>query len=395
MNPRQSIVDLATALVRIPSRAGIDPSSQILDYMSDWLTRHGLAPVLLHGPDGAGVGLYVHLASGTPGPALCLNACIDTAPFGTEEAWQYPPTSGTIVDGRLFGRGAADSKMGVAIFSHLGAAIGQEDGLQRGELYLMFDADEHTGQFQGIKGFLDAAPRLPDAVLIGYPGNDSLIVGSRGFLRAEITVRGVGAHSGSSSRRGLNAIARMAYLIAALHDRPLPEEPDPYFHFGPQINVTEVSGGEGFSLVPDRSICKVDFRLTPGVDRQVAQAWIASVVRDADQAHPGPAPTEIDWQESWPAYRVPEDSPLVTHFLAAAQEVFGRAIQPRVSGPSNIGSYLASRGIPALSGFGVTYANIHAPDESAELASVMPVYDTYRKAAGQILRADVPLVVGK
>jgi succinyl-diaminopimelate desuccinylase len=386
---KQSIIDLATALVRIPSRAGIDPSERILDYLSDWLSQHSLTSIRLRGPAGTDVGLYVHLKSGVPGPAVCLNACIDTAPFGTGEAWRYAPTSGTIEDGRLFGRGAADSKMGVAIFSHLGVTIHETDGLQQGELYLVFDADEHTGKFQGIKRFLDVAPRPPDAVLIGYPGNNNLVVGSRGFLRAVITVFGLAAHSGSSARRGFNAIKKMAHLIEALHTRPLPEEPGPDFSFGPQINVTEVTGGEGFSLVPDRCCCKVDFRLTPNVNQQVAKEWIRSIVQGIDLDHPGPRPTRIAWEESWLAYRVPTDSPLVTQFLDAAQEVFGRAIPPRVSGPSNIGNYLASRGIPALSGFGVTYSNIHATDESAELESVMPVYETYRRVISRILHGPI------
>ena len=138
---KQSIIDLATALVRIPSQAGIDPSERILDYLGNWFSQHSLTSVRLRGPAGTDVGLYIHLKSGVPGPAICLNACMDTAPFGTVEAWRYAPTSGTIEEGRLFGRGAADSKMGVAIFSHLGVTIHETDGLQRGELYLVFDAD--------------------------------------------------------------------------------------------------------------------------------------------------------------------------------------------------------------------------------------------------------------
>jgi succinyl-diaminopimelate desuccinylase len=56
-------------------------------------------------------------------PALtyCLDACLDTAPFGDLIAWDHPPTEPHIVDGWLQGRGAADCKIAVAIFSHLAA----------------------------------------------------------------------------------------------------------------------------------------------------------------------------------------------------------------------------------------------------------------------------------
>lgn len=96
----------------------------------------------------------------------------------------------------------------------------------------------------------------------------------------------------------------------------------------------------------------------------------------------------LGWLESWPAYRVSVDSPLVQQFLDAAQEVFGRAIPARVRGPSNIGNSLASRGIPALCGFGVTYDNQHAVDENAELETVMPVYETYHKVIDRLLNMD-------
>lgn len=388
---KESIVNLASELVRIPSRAGIDPVTRILDFLSDWLAQHHLRASRLHSPTGADVGLYLHLRSSEPGPTLCLNACLDTAPFGDEEAWRHPPASGVIEDGRLYGRGCADSKTAVAIFSHLAAVAFQRPrSLPRGELYVVFDADEHTGNFQGIKSFIEAAPRRPDTVLIGYPGNDKLIVGSRGFLRAEITVYGLSAHSGASSQSGFNAILKMGQLIESLHSRPLPQEDDPDFKIGPKVTVTEVEGGEGFSLVPDRCCCKVDFRLTPNVEKNTAAQWLEVIVRQIDKEHPGPRPTRIDWKESWPAYRVSIEHPSVRQFLDAAQEIFGRDITPVVSGPSNIGNYLASKGIPTLSGFGVSYSNIHATDESIEIETITPVYEVYRRAIEKILRSELP-----
>jgi succinyl-diaminopimelate desuccinylase len=391
---KESIVKLAAELVRIPSRAGIDRVGPVLVYLTNWLAERHLGFYPLCGPTGADVGFYLHLKADRPGPMLCLNACLDTAPFGDQDRWRHPPASGVIEDGRLYGRGAADSKIAVSIFSHLAIAFDNGERLPGGELAIVFDADEHTGAFQGIKSFLQIAPRRPDAFLIGYPGNDKLIVGSRGFLRAEITVSGLAAHSGSSSATGLNAIVKMAQLIESIQNQPLPPESEPDFSIGPKVTVTEVKGGEGFSLVPDLCLCKIDFRLTPNVDKHVAREWIQSVVNQLDLEHPGWKPTLIKWKESWPPYRVPNKHPLVEHFLGAAQEVFGGKIMPVVSGPSNIGNYLASQGIPALSGFGVSYSNLHGTDESIDLETVMPVCEVYRRAIERILGSDVSLLAG-
>lgn len=386
---QRSIVELTAKLVQIPSRAGVDPVEPLLDFLDDWLGERGLPSRRLHDAEGRLVGLYLRLASAAPGPVICLDACLDTAPFGDERAWTYPPTSGQIEGGRLLGRGAADCKVAMALFSHLLVELTSLGDLPCGEVYAVFDAYEHTGEFAGIKCFLDAVPRLPDAVLIGYPGNDKVVVGSRGFLRARLTVAGQAAHSGGTSRAGINAALKAARLTTRLHERPLPGELDPYFRFGPKLTVTAVHGGEGFSVVPDRCELNVDFRLTPNVGRDVAARWIETVVREIDTEHPSGKPTAIEWLESWPAYRVDEESPLVTHFLAAAQEVFDRPIPPRISGPSNIGNFLAARGIPALAGFGVSYSNVHGTDESIEIASILPVYETYRRALDRILSADL------
>lgn len=384
---KDSIVKLASALVQIPSRAGIDEMEVIHTFLKDWLERQALQCNRLNDSEGKQVGVFLHIRSKKPGPALCLNACLDTAAFGDEDRWQHPPTSGVIENGFLYGRGSADSKIAVSIFSHLAASFQQSEALPSGDLFIVFDSDEHSGNFQGIRSFLEDSPRNPDSVMIGYPGNDKLIIGSRGFLRAEVTVFGLSAHSGSSSQKGCNAVLKMAELIQTLHRHPLPKEVDPHFGIGPKVTVTEVRGGEGFNLVPDRCTCKIDFRLTPNVDRKVAEEWIYSVVNKKGEDSPGQTPHQIIWKESWPAFHVPVESHLVSQFLEVANNVFGREIVPAVSGPSNIGNFLASKGIQTLSGFGVSYSNIHATDERVDIDTVLPVYEVYRRAIANMMQA--------
>lgn len=389
---KDQIIELASELIRIPSRAGIDPTTPILNYIKNWLTDKNLHVQPLRNDKTENVGVFIHLSSSQPGPAICLNACIDTAPFGDETAWSASPTSGVVSANRLYGRGAADSKMGVAVFAHLALEILEQGGLTQGDLFVVFDADEHTGAFQGIKTFIENAPRKPDIVMIGYPGNDGLVIGSRGFLRATITVFGTAAHSGSKSVKGFNAIKKMAHIVTSIHNEKFPRDEDEFFGFGPQANVTEITGGQGFSIIPDRCTCKIDIRLTPNFDFQAASKWLVQLIGNADEQEPGPRPSNIEWKESWPPYRVRPDSFLVSEFLNIASEVFQRPVHEKVSGPSNIGNYLASHNIPALSGFGVTYWNIHGIDECIDLDTVMPTYKTYYKLIKSLLASTkIPL----
>src|ERR1022692_1754348 len=81
-----TVVWLTRDLVRIPSRAGIDPYGPLLDHMAQWLAERGLPCRRLQGPSGDVVALSCEVI-GKPGPRYVLNACLDTAPFGDESAW--------------------------------------------------------------------------------------------------------------------------------------------------------------------------------------------------------------------------------------------------------------------------------------------------------------------
>lgn len=245
-----SIVTLAAETVRLPSRGGIDSPEPVLSVLARWLNANGLQPLPLRDAEGAWVGLYLRWLAREPGPIVCLDACIDTAPFGDETRWSRPPASGAAADGRLWGRGAADSKMGAAILAHVVRDLASSGAVRRGGIDLLLDADEHTGRFGGARAYLAALERKPDRAVLGYPDNQELIRGSRGFHRVRLTVAGRAGHSGATGGDAISAIGRLARLIAAIEAAPLPAEPTGPFGFGPKVTVTAVEGGEGFSVVP-------------------------------------------------------------------------------------------------------------------------------------------------
>lgn len=376
--PLDSIVALASRLVMIPSCAGIDSPGAVLAVARDWLQENGLEPRLLNDGEGRPVAAVVEIAGATPGPVLCLDACIDTAPAGDPGQWSAPPFSGAVRDGRLLGRGAADSKAGVAILAHVARHFAKA-GLPRGALHVLFDADEHTGRFGGVRAYLAAVGRPPDAASLGYPGNEGVVAGSRGFLRARLRFPGVAAHSGDAERRGVNALTKAAAFALKLAEPVFPDLPDAAFPFGPAATVTHIEGGQGFSVVPDLAVCHVDIRLTRTFDAAAATRWLEGIVRAVD------AEAGMEIVDSWPAYVAPRDDRLVQSFTEAASAAFGRPFAADVCGPSNIGNLLAARGVPTVCAPGVSFGNIHAADEWADISSIGPVYAMYCEAALRFL----------
>jgi succinyl-diaminopimelate desuccinylase len=381
------VVELTGALVRVPSRGGVDPDDPVLGVMATWLDRHGLAGRRLAGPGGAMVALTCEISGERPGPRYVLDACLDTAPFGDEAAWTWPPLSGVISNGWLHGRGSADSKVGAAIFAHVAARLREMAGGFGGSVVLLFDVDEHTGGFGGAKAYFEGAgaPDRVAGVMIGYPGLDHVITGGRGVLRARVQVHATAGHSGS--RQGeAGAIAKAADLVRALRDMPLPGPAGPGFPLPPRLTVTAISGGQGYSVVPDLCTVSVDIRLTPALDDLAAATLLRDAAANVDAAWPKTAPTGIQVTTRWPPYALPDGSPLRDALLAAAQPA-GLTPVAKVAGPSNIGNYLAGLGIPATAGFGVDYRGLHGTDERIRLDSIPAVQATYHQALLTLLHA--------
>jgi succinyl-diaminopimelate desuccinylase len=330
------------------------------------------------------VALTCDVPGGRPGPRFVLDACLDTAPFGDEAAWTYPPASGVIAGGWLHGRGSADSKAGAAIFAHVAARLRDTPGGFGGSVVLLFDVDEHTGGFGGAKAYFEHAGPA-DGVMIGYPGLHHVVTGGRGVLRARVRVHGVAGHSGST-RTGPGAIAKAAHLIRKLHEVPLPGPPGPEFPLPAKLTVTAISGGEGYSMVPDLCTVNVDIRLTPALDDLAAVALVHEAVTGTDAAWPGTPPTGVEVTTRWPPYALPDGSPLRDALLGGATRA-GLAPVAKVAGPSNIGNYLAGLGIPATAGFGVDYESLHGTDERIRLDSIPAVEAAYHQALLTLLHA--------
>ncbi|MFF0966882.1 M20 family metallopeptidase [Streptomyces sp. NPDC003703] len=382
-----SVIGLAQELVRRPSRAGIDDYGPVLGVLEDWLTARTLPHRRLHDAAGELVGLLVEIPGGRPGAWWTLDACVDTAPYGDETAWSFPPASGDVVDGWLLGRGSSDSKLAAAMFCHIAADLLPRAADLHGGLAVLLDVDEHTGGFGGARAYLaDEAAARPSGVMIGYPGLDEVVVGGRGLWRASLAVYAPSGHSGSS-RTVVGAISRAAHLVRLLDAADLSGVDDASaFPLPPKLSVTSFHGGQGFSVTPDRCDLNVDIRTTPAFDAHAAETLVRKAVAELDAELPAPKPTEVAPVAAWPPFRLAEDEQPAAALLNAAVGA-GLAVRAKTAGPSNIGNLLAGEGIRATAGFGVPYEGLHGIDERAHLAELPTVYGVYRQAVLDLLGA--------
>jgi succinyl-diaminopimelate desuccinylase len=384
------VISVLQELVSIPTRGGIDPYDTIIDFIWGWFKLRGIGSHRLRDKTtDCTVALICDIQGTHEGPHYVLDACLNTAPFGDPTAWRHPPTSGIIEDGWLHGRGAADSKAAIAIFMHLVTHVVEQSEQLSGSLTLLFDADEHTGRFGGAKQYFSDAKTSSNVagVMVGYPGIEELVIGGRGFLRADVTVHGTTGHTGGQRAwRNDNAIEKAARLIEYLAEYHEHGAVDTTLGLPPRLTATGIAGGDSYSIIPDCCTLNIDIRLTTTFDEEAAKWLVSGAAAEIDrQWRWSTKASTVAFRESWPAYRLSESAPIRVALQDAAERHLDKHVNAKAAGPSNIGNYLAKLGIPATAGLGVRYAGLHGTDERIDIATIPSIQSTYHEAVLTLL----------
>ena len=271
---------LARALVRIDSRnptlvAGAPGERTCAHFLRDVLHAWGFHTDL----QDASVGRPNLIARiGTPrgGRSLMFNGHLDVvgvdgmvhAPFDAEER-----------NGRIYGRGSADMKGGIAAMC-AGAWRAAQAGT-RGEIIIAAVADEEYESL-GTRALLARGIRA-DGAIVAEPTRLAIMPAHRGFVWIEVDVTGRAAH-GSRWDIGVDAIRHAGLLLAEL-DRIdaelLPLTTHPLLGRG-SLHASLIQGGIGMSTYPDRCVLKLERRTIPG---ETAGDAVAEVERACVAVH--------------------------------------------------------------------------------------------------------------
>jgi acetylornithine deacetylase/succinyl-diaminopimelate desuccinylase-like protein len=222
----QTIADLER-LVRIPSKGypGDDPANVRASAEStrDILVTAGVANARLLELDGGHPAVFGQI-DGPPGaPTVLLYAHHDVQPEGPIEQWDSPPFEPEVRDGRLYGRGSADDKSGVAIHAAALRALGDDVPVT---VKLLVEGEEECSTAhlpELVRGNADLI--RADVAVIGDSGNyrtgvPTITTSIRGVTDCVIQVRVLdqAQHSGSFGGPIPDAITALARIIAQLHD---------------------------------------------------------------------------------------------------------------------------------------------------------------------------------
>lgn len=253
------------------------------------------------------------------GPKIVLNGHLDIVPAG--DGWETDPFTPVVRDGRLYGRGAADMKGGVAAMMEAAVRIAEDRTGLCGELCLVFVADEeiiNRGTISCREGWKDA-----DYAVIGEPTTLQIEIAHKGTARFEICVYGKSCHSGMPWN-GVNAIEKVAAVIEAVQkfDESLKGITHPLLS-RPSISVTMVEGGEKDNIIPDKCSVFVDYRMIPGDTGDFVEQklrWYLEEIKKRDSEFTYSVRRYINLEPG----EVPVDHPWVVQTAEVFQQVFGK-----------------------------------------------------------------------
>ncbi len=391
------VVALTQRLVRIPSvfRAG-DPDaneSAVARVVADWLRGEGFT-VDVQGVAPGRPNVIAWLDGTEGGPTLCLEGHTDVVTEGDPREWRHPPWSGVLEDGRIYGRGAADMKGGLAAAMGAAAAVRRSRVRFAGRLVLAALVDEEGGM-SGARHFVrSAVGQAVDAAIVCEPEQNELCLEQKGVLWARVAILGRMAH-GAMPYAGVNPIGAAGAFVAALPrvERRLRRGIARSRFLGvPHVTPTAVraprAGVAQNNVIPSAAELTLDVRLTPGLAPEAALGVLETLAREVEARWPG-AKVELETVEPpRPATRVRRSEPVVQALLWAVRVVTGR--RPRfggVPGSTDGTIFVAERGIPIVT-FGPGKREIpHQVDEHVDVAELTEAARCYAAAAVRFLRA--------
>ncbi|MGQ0548964.1 MAG: M20 family metallopeptidase [Armatimonadota bacterium] len=391
------VVRLTRALVRIPSvyRAG-DPSgteAAAAAYVAQYLRGQGLS-VSAHDAAPGRPNIVADWHGRPGGSSLILEGHTDVVTEGDHAAWSHPPFDAALEDGRIYGRGAADMKGGLAAAMVALAAVRGAAADLPGRVRLAALADEE-GMMLGVKAFVrEGHARGFDAAIICEPEENEICLCQKGAMRILATFRGKMSH-GAMPYAGINPIPWASRFASGLVEEEARQQQrhGPHRVLGlPYITPTTlrapIYGEPQFNVMAGEAQVTVDVRTIPGQDHVeicAALQGAADRIRAADPR----AQIAVDIIEDRPWTETPATDPIVRAVERAYRAVTGR--EPRHGGVPGAtdGTFLhAWAGVPIVTIGPGSRTIPHQADECVEVGELVEAARLYAAAIVYFLGED-------
>ena len=365
-------VELTRRLIRCPSVTPQEGGA--LDCLEAELSGLGFACERL--PFGEGDSRIDNLFArrGGAGPHLCFAGHTDVVPVGDVAAWTHDPFAAEISNGRLYGRGAADMKSGIAAFIAAIARVPAED--IDGSISLMITGDEEGDAVNGTVKMVEWAAangHRPDMCIVGEPTSpqalgDVIKNGRRGSLSGRLVVEGQQGHV-AYPHLADNPVTRLLAMLAPVSGCEL-DAGTP--HFGPSTaNVTTIDvGNPATNVIPARAEAGFNIRFNTEHSADSLIGWLEEHF----------ARIGGDWTVEWKSNADPfitAPGPLTDLISESCRAVTGRTPELSTGGGTSDARFITK--LCPVAEFGLVGQTMHKVDENvatADIDGLSAIYET-------------------
>jgi len=308
-------------------------------------------------------------------PWILFESHMDTV---TVDGMTIDPFGGKIENGKLYGRGACDTKgTGAAMLWALKQYAA--DPQQPNNIAILFTVDEEVSK-TGIKTFekehLLQLNWKPAGAIIGEPTKLKPVVAHNGVVRWTITTRGVAAHSSEPSK-GRSAIRSMMKVIETLETDYISQLSASHPMTGnAQCSINIIQGGVLVNIIPEECTITIDRRVVPGEVAEEVLPTIENVLNGLRETEP-----ELAVKQDEPFMIDPPLDPAGGEaFAGLVCEVLSELnlpAEPEGVGYGTDGSTLAIAGIPTVVLGPGDIAQAHTCDEWIDVKELRLGVDVY------------------
>ena len=273
-------VALTQALIRRPSVTPKDEGA--LGVLEDVLKPLGFTchRLLFSEPGTPDIdNLYARWGAGDP--HFCFAGHMDVVPVGDLKGWTVDPFGAEIVDGHLYGRGAADMKGAVAAFTAAAAGFLRKRGAGfKGSISLLITGDEEGPAINGTAKMLKwvaARDEKIDACVVGEPSNetsmgDMIKIGRRGSVNYGLTVSGMQGHV-AYPHLADNPNHRLVKMLAALTEPELDKGNEWFQQSSLQVTSIDV-GNPAHNVIPAAARASINIRFNDQHSSESLTKWL-------------------------------------------------------------------------------------------------------------------------
>ncbi|MGB6190122.1 MAG: succinyl-diaminopimelate desuccinylase [Aeromonas molluscorum] len=372
-----TVITLAKDLIRRPSVTPLDEGCQTL--MSERLARLGfvIEPMVFEDT----TNLWAR--RGTEGPLFCFAGHTDVVPAGPLDKWRTPPFEPTIMDGILYGRGAADMKGSLAAMVVATERFVAAHPDHQGSIAFLITSDEEGPFINGTVRVIEALEARNEKIrwcIVGEPSSTSEVGdvvknGRRGSITGDLLVRGVQGHV-AYPHLADNPIHKAAPALAELASTVWDQGND---YFPPtSFQIANIQSGTGASnVIPGELHVQFNFRFsTELTDLDIRQRVESLLNRHG-----------LDYELTWTLSGQPfltGTGALLEAAVAAIESVNGQRPALLTTGGTSDGRFIAPTGAEVIE-LGPVNATIHKVNECVKAEDLDLLADMYQGVLERLL----------